>query len=872
MIKKKIFSAIALLLALISVVSCGPTTPVEIPGSTSEIDSGSAGDGTTEVVFDPSIPEGILIAGPKITSSCAIVYPSGSKAIKTAAENFAEYFTTLIPGSTFVARTSHDTVAEEYQIVINNDSALSSFYTVKLDSKTINVTGKEARYTLEALSWLKLTAFQNGYFAIPETLDLSISNAPTVFEYSPENLYYYEDVYTPTLLYEFADTQIAKEKCRLVIDGIDVLDKATWDFGEILLNTVTVEPGEHTAILYLEGSNGGSKTIETIFMCGDASEMNLYSGELHAHTGDSDGKETVKEADKYARDVANLDFFSVTDHSNSFSNSVYQGKHQSNADSYNDPGNFVALYGFEQTYNAATYYGHLNTINYPSLTTRSTLLKNYYSVMAKKDGALVMFNHPGYKWGNFCEYEFWTEAFDEVVNLAEIKGKSYDIEYALCLTKGWHVSPLYNEDNHTANWGAAYEYCGYALAPSLTRQNIIEAFQKNRTYTTTDKTLKIYYKINDEWMGARLQNPDKLKVSIDLSTEKAIGLGTVQLVAEDNIVVAQQNLGRKKEFTWEFELDPVYDYYYVRVSADSTWSVTAPIWIENREELTVTSIEQALVTNAVDSKDQRIIATVKNSATTDITNAVVSFYRTSTSGFNETSVKPDVTVTVGNIRAGESVTVYADLAYDINKNRIYAIASGETGGKKYAGVRYCEISNLYFTEILPQSVQNGGAVWEYIELYNNSNTAINLGTHSIRYYAKPGANADSLTENTWKLTGTIAPHSTVVLWFLPDGSKLSVADFNKHYGTNLVGGKDIIIIVGKALPETNPVQLEILNGSKVISRCWYNWEGAKDVLADKAITFNYPTCYTFTSRVGEVHVTPTPGTLKDGQMPEQITK
>ena len=436
MIKKKIFSAIALLLALISIVSCGPTTPVEIPGGTSEIDSGSAGDGTTEVVFDPSIPEGILIAGPKVTSSCAIVYPSGSKAIKTAAENFAEYFTTLIPGSTFVARTSHDTVAEEYQIVINNDSALSSFYTVKLDSKTINVTGKEARYTLEALSWLKLTAFQNGYFAIPETLDLSISNAPTVFEYSPENLYYYEDVYTPTLLYEFADTQIAKEKCRLVIDGIDVLDKATWGFGEILLNTVTVDPGDHTAILYLEGNNGGSKTIETIFMCGDASEMNLYSGELHAHTGDSDGQETVKEAYKYARDVANLDFFSVTDHSNSFSNSVYQGKHQSNADSYNDPGNFVALYGFEQTYNVATYYGHLNTLNYPSLTTRSTLLKNYYSVMAKKDGAIVMFNHPGYKWGNFCEYEFWTEAFDEVVNLAEIKGKSYDIEYALCLTKG----------------------------------------------------------------------------------------------------------------------------------------------------------------------------------------------------------------------------------------------------------------------------------------------------------------------------------------------------------------------------------------------------------------------------------------------------
>ncbi len=870
MIKKKILSAISLLLALITVVSCGPTTPVEIPGNTDNSDT--EGDITSTVVFDPSIPEGTLIAGPKITSSCAIVYPSGSKAIKTAVENFVEYFTKLIPGSTFVARTVNETVAEEYQIVIKNDSANSAFYTVKLDGKTINVTGKETKYTLEALSYLKLTAFKNGYFAIPEDLDLAVSGGPTIFEYSPENLYYYEDVYTPTLLYEFADNQINKDNCRLVIDGVDVIDKATWGFGEILLNTVTVDPGDHTAILYLEGTNNGCKVIETIFSCGDASEMHLYSGELHAHTGDSDGKETVKEAYKYARDVAKLDFFSVTDHSNSFTNSVYQNKHQSNADSYNDPGTFVALFGYEQTYSAATYYGHLNTLNYTSLTTRSTLLKNYYAMMAKRDDSIVMFNHPGYKWGNFCEYEFWSEEFDKVVNLAEIKGKSYDIEYALCLTKGWHVSPLYNEDNHSANWGNAYEYCGYALAPSLTRQNIIEAFQKNRTYTTTDKTLKIYYKINDEWMGSRLNNPDKLKVSIELSTEKPIGLGTVSLIGEDNIVVAQQNLGRTKKYTWEFEIDPNYDYYYVKVSADSTWCVTAPIWIENREELTVTSIEQALVTNAVNSNDQRIIVTVKNSAATDMTNAVVDFYLSSTAGFDSTSKKPNTSVKIDKIRAGESVTVYADLPYDINNNRIYAIASGETGGKKYGAVRYCEISNLYFTEVLPQSVQNGGAVWEYIELYNNSNKAINLSTYSIRYYAKPGANADSLTENTWKLSGTIAAHSTVVLWFLPENSTLSVADFNKHYGTNLIGGKDIVIIVGKTLPENNPVQFEILNGSKVVSRCWYNWEGAKDVLPDKAVTFKYPTSYTFTSRVDKVRIAPTPGTLAEGQVPEQVQK
>lgn len=870
MIKKKIISAIALILALISVVSCGPTTPVEIPGITTE---GNGSDAlSSEIVFDPSIPEGILLAGPQITSSCAIVYPAGSKAIKTAADNFAKYFTKLIPGSTFEVRNVNATITEEYQIVIKIDSALDCFYSIKLDGKSINITGKDAKYALEALSYLKLTAFQNGYFAIPEDLDHSTSTAPAVFEYSPENLYYYEDVYTPVLFYDFADPQVNKENSRLVIDGVDVLDKATWGFGEILLNSVTVEPGEHTAILYLAGEKGGEKVIETIFSCGDASEMNLYSGELHAHTGDSDGKETVKEAYKYARDVAQLDFFSVTDHSNSFSNSVYQSKHQTNADNYNDPGTFVALFGYEQTYNLATYYGHLNTINYTSLTTRSTLLKNYYAIMAKRDDSIVMFNHPGYKWGNFCEYDFWSESYDKVVNLAEIKGKGYDIEYALCLTKGWHVSPLYNEDNHSANWGAAYEYCGYALAPSLTRQNIVEAFQKNRTYTTTDKSLKIYYKINDEWMGSRLNNPDKLKVSIDLSTDKAIGLGNVYLIAEDNIIVAHQNLGKKKEFTWEFEIDPRYDYYYVKVHADTTWCVTAPIWIENREELTVTSIEQALVTNTVDNKDQRIITTLKNSAGTDMTNVKVDFYLSSTAGFNLTTVKPSATVEVGTIRAGESVEVFADLPYSSATPRIYAIASGEAGGKQFGAVRYCELSNLYFTEIVPMCAQGGATAYEYIELYNNTNHTVNLSNYSIRYYAKPGANADSLAENTWKLTGTIAPHSTIVLWFVSANNKLSVADFNKRYGTSLVGGSDIVMIVGNPLPDTNPVQLELMTGGKVLTRCWFNWEGAKDVTADKSIIFNYPTNYTATAVVSKTQVTPTPGTLEEGQMPEQVQK
>ena len=80
------------------------------------------------------------------------------------------------------------------------------------------------------------------------------------------------------------------------------------------------------------------------------------------------------------------------------------------------------------------------------------------------------------------------------------------------------------------------------------------------------------------------------------------------------------------------------------------------------------------------------------------------------------------------------------------------------------------------------------------------------------------------------------------------------------------------MIVGNHIPDTNPVQLEILNGNTVISRCWYNWEGALDVMPDKAVVFEYPQNYTFTATVSKKRAVPTPGKLVDGQMPEQIKK
>ncbi len=888
--KKALLIILSALMILTTLASCNTTPPLIDNGNT-DTTTGSIGADTTagntdttpavtDEVIEPTpvLPDGLILAGPEQTTLVTIVYPATSATAKTVANSLAQHINAAIPTAAVTAVPDTQSSATEYEILVGGARGVTPSepkgknYGAFLDGKQIRLWGKDDAALEDAADYLKLYGFCDGYFVIDEGLNYASGDAAyTVLTQSPEKYYYYEDIYTPTLVYTF-DARVSAESSRISVGGIDVTGNAVWSEGYVTVSGFTVPAGDHTVLVGLADGEGDISIFETTFSCGDGSVMNLYSGEVHAHTSDSDGVSTIKEAYAYARDVAKLDFFAVTDHSDSFKNEVYQSKHLPNADAFNDPGTFAALYGYEQTYNFKTgYYGHLNTINYGSLTGRNTRLTDYYEIMARDPQAVVMFNHPGYKWGNFLEYGEYSEQYDSVVDLAEIKGSGYDIEYALSLTKGWHVSPMYNEDNHTDNWGAAYEYCGYALAPALTRQNIVDAFKKNRTYTTTDKSLKIYYKINDEWMGARLDNPDKLSVSVQLSTEKSQGLGTVSIIAEDNIVVATEQFGTKKQGTWELELDPLYDYYYVKVVSGKTWCVTAPIWVENRENITVEEMYQELVTGTATANDHRIYAKVKNNTDRPMTNVSVAFYVSATSGFNATRSRPNETATVDVLAPGETATVYADLKYSATMPRIYAVANATQNDRAYGAVKYMELSNVYFSEIAAfTSAGSKLDTYEFIELYNNSDTVLELSSFSIRYYPKAGAAAADLAANTWKLSGKIQPHSTMVLWIVRDDNTLTVADFNKRYGTSLELGKDIVIIKGREVPHTNAVQLELLKGTTVVGRAWYNYDRALNMPANRAVIYRYPTDCTFTAKVYDDRLTPTPGKLVEDQMPATV--
>jgi hypothetical protein len=160
-----------------------------------------------------------------------------------------------------------------------------------------------------------------------------------------------------------------------------------------------------------------------------------------------------------------------------------------------------------------------------------------------------------------------------------------------------------------------------------------------------------------------------------------------------------------------------------------------------------------------------------------------------------------------------------------------------------------------------------------MELYNNSDTVIDLSAYSIRNYPRAGASSEEIKAGTWALSGTIQPHSTLVVWFRTT-TRLTAADFNTKFGTALTESKDLLILaVTKTLATANAVQIELLSGSAVVDRIWYNeGENVAEVKIDKAITYDYNHTYTQTSVKTSVSATPTPGSITSSQVPIEVTK
>lgn len=391
------------------------------------------------------------------------------------------------------------------------------------------------------------------------------------------------------------------------------------DFGTAYLKTYSIaggcEPGEVTQVIFTEEFD---------------LDWNLYFGQLHAHTDISNGAGSVEEAFQYASQVDGLDFFAVTDHSDSFDNADMGAIDADGADISADwaagkqaaasvtNGDFVGLFGFEMTWPEDKQLGHISTFNTPGWQTRdqeaftnvTAALENYYKVLTAVPGSVSQFNHPDDIHGDFERFDHYSPRYDAVVSLLEVAGEDGVVDceyYDLALDKGWHVAPTNNQNNHNGQWGDASDARTVVLAKSLTEEALYAAMKDRRVYATQDSDLAIFYELNGTVMGSILPKSEEAEITVFLSDPTDEAIGSVEVVADGGEGIVRQWVETPTKML-ELSVPSGYSYYYLRVTQpDGDVAVTAPVWMDGYDDI---GIERFISDTAAPARDEEIGLTV----------------------------------------------------------------------------------------------------------------------------------------------------------------------------------------------------------------------------------------------------------------------
>lgn len=346
-----------------------------------------------------------------------------------------------------------------------------------------------------------------------------------------------------------------------------------------------------------------------------------FYGDIHSHTGFSDGAEGSTPAEAYAnaRDVAGLDFYCVTDHffptepdnPASLTSEEY-AQLKETADAANQDDSFVTLYGYEWT--EGNPQG--NVYMAPDFILATTPGTFYPELLVKRIADLRIFghfNHPArYDDSDWDDWAFSSQGA-WCMRLVEVRPESIPmparenqegevLEYCEALEHGWILGVDGSKDTHENNWGqfgadSWQKFNTVALATGLTRDSIIEALQMRRTYVSQDtdfqtNPLKVELRASKDngltypyIMGEALNVEGISPIDLRLTT---VDGGTDYLdevrIYKNGTAVATRTDIHSLSFVIEYaDSSPSHGGYYfaVVIEEDGNVALTSPIFIRN---------------------------------------------------------------------------------------------------------------------------------------------------------------------------------------------------------------------------------------------------------------------------------------------------
>ncbi len=344
--------------------------------------------------------------------------------------------------------------------------------------------------------------------------------------------------------------------------------------------------------------------------------LNFYFGNMHAHSSYSDGNADntlLIPADDYAYAKNSLcfDFLGISEHNHVAAGmrlaDWQPGRSQAAAATTST---FVGMYGME--WGVISAGGHVIVYGMDSLIGWDPGEYQIYvpkSVYKGSGGLFDIINRHG---GNALAYaahpnstdynDLLNGAFDMAADNAVVgsavesgpafstnttysnpgTSMSYLSYYRNMLSKGYHLGPTIDHDNHNLTFGRTTKSRLVVMASSLTENDLLDGMRKMRFYASQDCNAKITFTVNNEPMGSIVTKAGAPVITLGSITSNPVSSVNVMYgVPGSGTVAATLTSSTNGSFSYTDNslANLSQRYYYLDITeTDGARIITAPVW------------------------------------------------------------------------------------------------------------------------------------------------------------------------------------------------------------------------------------------------------------------------------------------------------
>jgi hypothetical protein len=377
--------------------------------------------------------------------------------------------------------------------------------------------------------------------------------------------------------------------------------------GEKMLEFSCRVEGEGVYFFEIEGPAGLTGKSDVTCCRAGRRKLNLYFGDIHGHSRQSDGTGTPEDFYRYARDVSGLEIAALTDHAAygtiPIKGEAWERIKKAANDAY-VPGRFVTLVGFEWT---NWKYGHRDVYYrggdgpiFRSIDPESDTPRKLWQLLVPYR-AMTIAHHVG--GGPIAtDWSIPPGPKERLVEISSIHGSS---EYYGCpggiyhpvrgdfvrdaLGRGYRLGIIGSGDTHDGHpgrrtagaWttGLMGVYC-----EELTRESVWDAMWSRRVYGTSGPRIILNFRVAGSPMGSEVErSAPEGAVPIALRAVACGRIDYLEVIRNGESFYREEGKGLVQQFVIEDGSPPPgTSRYYARVvqkDGNTAWS--SPVWVTN---------------------------------------------------------------------------------------------------------------------------------------------------------------------------------------------------------------------------------------------------------------------------------------------------